>query len=119
MANGNLGILPEQKLQIFSDRNHLRLASVRHVHAADRSFILDDALPRARLVPELRHSADPIAAIAQIDLLQTAVCSPEDAAAISGPALSGDESVAIIDDGYDMIRLRVTAADRRVLVVSD
>lgn len=124
IANGYLGITPPEKLIYYGkDMNvtHIRLASIgvgHFVGAKGEPQIMNvpGAIPRARLVPNLKYVAKPLKT--QHDPLTTAFTDTR-VDELSGPPLELGETAKIIDDGFDCIRIKVVAKHKRLLVLSD
>ena len=124
LASGYFGIPPREPLQLQPDqgeparvRHHLRLASVDTLHVAEGTISLPNALPRLRLVPELRHADDPLAP--SPDPETTAFCKPDVAPELSGPPLAAGETVEFLANFADRIEIHSTVAHPRLLVLSD
>ena len=120
LASGYLGIMPVTKLELFENRRHLRLASVRYAHGTTRVFPIEDYLDRVRLVTTLKRSPDPIEAIEHIDLESTVVCDKSsEYGELTGPILAESESVTLLTDENETMQIAVYVEYARILVVSD
>jgi hypothetical protein len=125
LASGYFGIPPNEPLQMQPDaadparvRHHLRLASVNQLHVREGTIPLPDALPRLRLVPELRHAEDPLAPrgdAESVALLGPSPRIPE----LTGPPLEPGEAAEFAANFADRLEITVAVTHPRLLVLSD
>ncbi len=119
LAGGYLGLPVDDPLDLYGNRDHLRLASVRFAHGDRTIFEINDYLPRVRLAAELRSGTANLEHTGDIDLSHTVLTSDADAAPLSGPAISSAESVVVESETPSSMIARVDVGHARILVISD
>lgn len=122
IPHGYMAIKPPELLALegrISRLNHVRVAAVNQVWVGENLRQVREPLPRFRLVPELRHSADPLAELDITEPAVVALCRPADAPALSGPPLGDRDRVDVRDDGFDRQSFAVTAGAPRLLLIAD
>jgi hypothetical protein len=124
LASGYFGIPPAEPLSMQPEsaaparvRHHLRLASVNQLFVQEGTIPLPGALPRLRLVPELRHADDPL--VPRDDAATVALCTPDVSPALTGPALEVGETAEFAANFADRLEISVSVAHPRLLVLSD
>ncbi|MFT5131181.1 MAG: hypothetical protein ACI8W8_004817 [Rhodothermales bacterium] len=124
LASGYFGIPPLELLEMDPKagdparvRHHLRLASVKQLHVFEGIIPLPDALPRLRLVSELRHAEDPLAP--RDDAATVALCRPDAAPELIGPPLEPGEFAEFAVNGADHLEIALAVTHPRLLVLSD
>jgi hypothetical protein len=122
IPHGYMAIKPPELLALegrISRLNHVRVAAINLVWVGDTLRQVRDPLPRFRLVPELRHSADPLAELDTTEPAVVALCRPADAPALNGPPLDRLDHVGGVYDGFDRQTFLVGASAPRLLVIAD
>ena len=127
LANGFSGMAPVDPL-FLGDLHHVRLASVSNAYKIGKTPFgnveekcrdIPDALPRFRLVTELRYDPAPLTNLQRIDLRTTVLVDTSEVISLDGPGLRKEESVKLIADIGDRLELELHAEYERILVVSD
>ncbi len=125
MATGYSALPPREPMTWFGEAAaplktaHRRLASIELIREGTNWVRVPDPLPRVRLVPELRHDADPLRGIAGLDAGDVALARPGVGEPFTGPPIGPDESVSIVSDTGAGIVMTALVAHRRLLVLSD